>query len=56
MSDLKPVSPLNGASTKGFATVREIGPLGAVSNRLQNVSSIQLAPTLFWNFWEWKLS
>lgn len=28
----------------------------AVSNRLQNVSSIQLAPTMFWNFWEWKLS
>ena len=31
MSDLKPVSPLNGASTKGFATVREIGPLGMIS-------------------------
>ncbi|MBK8447560.1 MAG: ABC transporter family substrate-binding protein [Micropruina sp.] len=28
----------------------------AVSNRLQNVSSIALAPTLFWNFWEWKLA
>lgn len=28
----------------------------AVSNRLQNLSSIQLAPTMFWNFWEWKLS
>ena len=28
----------------------------AVSNRLQNVSSIQLAPTMFWNFWEWKLA
>ena len=33
MSDLKPVSPLNGASTKGFATVREIGPLGMISLR-----------------------
>ena len=28
----------------------------AVSNRLQNLSSIQLAPTFFWNFWEWKLA
>ena len=28
----------------------------AVSKRMQNVSSIQLAPTFFWNFWEWKLS
>ncbi len=28
----------------------------AVSNRLQNLSSIPLSPTFFWNFWEWKLS
>lgn len=28
----------------------------AVSSRLQNVSSIPLAPTFFWNFWEWKLA
>lgn len=28
----------------------------AVSNRLQNLSSISLAPSMFWNFWEWKLS
>ncbi len=28
----------------------------AVSNRLSNVSSIAIAPTFFWNFWEWKLS
>ena len=28
----------------------------AVSNKLQGVSSIPLAPTYFWNFWEWKLA
>ncbi len=28
----------------------------AVSNRLQNFSSIPLSPTFFWNFWEWKLA
>lgn len=28
----------------------------AVSNQLQGVSSIPLAPTYFWNFWEWKLA
>jgi peptide/nickel transport system substrate-binding protein len=27
-----------------------------VSNKLQNVSSISISPTLFWNFWQWKLS
>ena len=28
----------------------------AVSNQLTGVSSIPLAPTYFWNFWEWKLA
>ena len=28
----------------------------AVSSRLQNLSSIPLSPTMFWNFWEWKLA
>jgi len=28
----------------------------AVSNKLTGVSSISLAPTYFWNFWEWKLA
>lgn len=27
----------------------------ASSNKLENVSSIALSPTYFWNFWEWKL-
>lgn len=27
-----------------------------VSNKLQNVSSISLSPTMFWNFWQWKLA
>jgi peptide/nickel transport system substrate-binding protein len=26
-----------------------------VSNKLQNVSSMSLSPTMFWNFWQWKL-
>ncbi|WP_040161858.1 ABC transporter family substrate-binding protein [Nigerium massiliense] len=26
-----------------------------VSKKLQNVSSIPLSPTYFWNYWEWKL-
>lgn len=27
----------------------------ASSNKLENVSSIALSPTYFWNFWEWEL-
>jgi len=27
-----------------------------VSNKLQNMSSMALAPTFYWNFWEWKLA
>lgn len=30
--------------------------LTAVSDRLQNVSSSTIAPTYFWNFWEWELA
>lgn len=28
----------------------------AVSNKLQNFSSMSLSPTMFWNFWQWKLA
>ena len=39
----------------GLTIFQHPAPL-AVSSRLGNVSSIPIAPTLFWNFWEWTLS
>lgn len=41
MSD--PVSALDGASTQGFATIREIGPLGMVTLRAKGLKSIDKA-------------
>lgn len=41
MSD--PVSALNGASFQGFATVREIGPLGMITLRAKGVKALDKA-------------
>jgi sarcosine oxidase, subunit gamma len=41
MSD--PVSALNGASFEGFATIREIGPLGMISLRAKGLKSLDKA-------------
>lgn len=41
MSD--PVSALNGASFQGFATIREIGPLGMISLRAKGLKSLDKA-------------
>lgn len=41
MSD--PVSALDGASAQGFATIREIGPLGMVTLRAKDLKSIDKA-------------
>jgi sarcosine oxidase, subunit gamma len=41
MSD--PVSALNGASYQGFATVREIGPLGMITLRAKGLKSLDKA-------------
>ena len=41
MSD--PVSALNGASFKGFATIREIGPLGMITLRAKGLKSLDKA-------------
>ncbi|MBN8632489.1 MAG: sarcosine oxidase subunit gamma [Rhodobacterales bacterium] len=41
MSD--PVSALNGASFQGFATIREIGPLGMVTLRAKGVKALDKA-------------
>ncbi len=41
MSD--PVSALDGASTQGFATVREMGPLGMVTLRAKDLKNIDKA-------------
>ena len=41
MSD--PVSALNGASFQGFATVREIGPLGMITLRAKGVKAMEKA-------------
>jgi sarcosine oxidase, subunit gamma len=36
MSELLPVSPLNGATFTGYATIREIGPLGMITLRAKS--------------------
>jgi sarcosine oxidase, subunit gamma len=41
MSD--PVSALNGASFEGFATIREIGPLGMITLRAKGLKSLDKA-------------
>jgi sarcosine oxidase subunit gamma len=41
MSD--PVSALNGASFHGFATIREIGPVGMITLRAKNLKSLDKA-------------
>jgi len=41
MSD--PVSALNGASFQGFATIREIGPLGMITLRAKGVKALDKA-------------
>jgi sarcosine oxidase subunit gamma len=41
MSD--PVSALNGASFEGFATIREIGPLGMITLRAKGVKALEKA-------------
>jgi sarcosine oxidase, subunit gamma len=41
MSD--PVSALNGASFKGFATIREIGPLGMITLRAKGLKTLDKA-------------
>lgn len=41
MSD--PVSALGGASVRGFATVREVGPLGMISLRAKGLKSLEKA-------------
>ncbi len=41
MSD--PVSALNGASFQGFATIREIGPLGMITLRAKGLKSLDKA-------------
>lgn len=41
MSD--PVSALNGASFKGFASIREIGPLGMITLRAKGVKALDKA-------------
>jgi sarcosine oxidase, subunit gamma len=41
MSD--PVSALNGASFQGFATIREIGPLGMITLRAKGVKALEKA-------------
>lgn len=41
MSD--PVSALNGASFQGFATIREIGPLGMITLRAKGVKGLEKA-------------
>ena len=41
MSD--PVSALNGASFQGFATIREIGPLGMITLRAKGLKSLEKA-------------
>ncbi|MFN5998768.1 MAG: sarcosine oxidase subunit gamma [Paracoccaceae bacterium] len=41
MSD--PVSALNGASYQGFATVREVGPLGMITLRAKGLKSLDKA-------------
>ena len=41
MSD--PVSALNGASFVGFATIREIGPLGMITLRAKGVKALEKA-------------
>jgi sarcosine oxidase, subunit gamma len=38
-----PVSALNGASFQGFATVREIGPLGMITLRAKGVKALEKA-------------
>lgn len=37
-------------------TVFQFPEITGISNRIQNVSSISLSPTYFWNFWEWKVA
>lgn len=37
-------------------TIFQFPQVTGVSNKLQGVDSISLSPTMFWNFWEWKLS
>lgn len=39
----EPVSALNGASFQGFATIREIGPLGMISLRAKGLKSLDKA-------------
>ena len=41
MSD--PVSALNGASFQGFATIREIGPIGMITLRAKGLKSLEKA-------------
>ena len=38
-----PVSALNGASFQGFASVREIGPLGMITLRAKGVKALEKA-------------
>lgn len=35
-------------------TIFQFPEITGISDKVQNVSSIALAPTYFWNFWEWK--
>ena len=37
-------------------TIFQFPEITGISNQVTGVSSIPLAPTYFWNFWEWKLS
>ncbi len=36
-------------------TIFQFPEITGISNRMENVSSIPLSPTMFWNFWEWKV-
>lgn len=37
-------------------TIFQFPEITGISNQIQNVSSIPLAPTYFWNFWEWEVA
>ena len=37
-------------------TIFQFPSMTSYSNKLQGIKPIAITPTIFWNFWEWKLS